>query len=226
MRQEVLTSSSRVQCGIHTFSTASNFHPQFENSGTCCCAMAASFQKKQAWSMDRFRCSKSASLVGGNDSKHLSPLVNNCSLASFTEVAWHLLLYWMTMKRSRTSICLDSSWNACGLARRSNKTCVSSGICCQASHAVFLPHPRNDDVVSHHVSAWKSGRAKDRLGTCYMRSNQKNVAFSSEANFEGRVGWKKSEGNTGWNKSHVMPGKFVINVSEIVNWIYCHIHQM
>jgi len=38
---------------------------------------------------------------------------------------------------------------------------ASPGVFCQDAQAVFLPHPRNCDVVSHPVSAWKSGTARD-----------------------------------------------------------------
>ena len=93
MRQAVLTSSSLVHTGLHTFSKASNCHPQFENSGTSCSGIVERFQMKQARSMDRFRCSRNASLVGGSNSKHLSPLVNICSLASYTKDTVQVLLY-------------------------------------------------------------------------------------------------------------------------------------
>ena len=41
---------------------------------------------------------------------------------------------------------------------------VSPGVFCQDAPAVFLPHPRKCEIVSHPVMAWKSGNAIDREG--------------------------------------------------------------
>ena len=41
---------------------------------------------------------------------------------------------------------------------------VSPGVFCQDAPAVFLPHPRKCEIVSHLVMAWKSGNAIDREG--------------------------------------------------------------
>ena len=41
------------------------------------------------------------------------------------------------------------------------KAAVASGYAFQASHADFLPFPRNCDVVSHPVNAWKNSISED-----------------------------------------------------------------
>ena len=41
---------------------------------------------------------------------------------------------------------------------------VSPVVFCQYAPAVFLPHPRKCEIVSHPVMAWKSGNAIDREG--------------------------------------------------------------
>ena len=41
---------------------------------------------------------------------------------------------------------------------------VSPGVFCQDAQAVFLPHPRTCEIVSHPEVAWKSGNAIYREG--------------------------------------------------------------
>ena len=46
---------------------------------------------------------------------------------------------------------------------------VSSDMLLQAAQAVFLPHPRNCEVVSHPVELWKKGSANDFNGPILER---------------------------------------------------------
>ena len=47
---------------------------------------------------------------------------------------------------------------------RASSVSVSAVMLLQAAQAVFLPHPRNCEVVSHPVRLWKRGSAKDFNG--------------------------------------------------------------
>ena len=53
--------------------------------------------------------------------------------------------------------------------RASSVSGMRSGVLLQAAQAVFLPHPRNCEVVSHPVRLWKRGSAKDFNGPILER---------------------------------------------------------
>ena len=51
------------------------------------------------------------------------------------------------------------------MCSKSSNAAVTSGKTFHVFHAVFLPLPANDDVVSHPVNAWNTWRVAQILGT-------------------------------------------------------------
>jgi len=66
-------------------------------------------------------------------------------------------------------MCRESKLKRSGSLVNATRVSVSPGVFCQDAQAVFLPHPRNWDVVPHPVSAWKSGNARDLEGPRWVR---------------------------------------------------------
>ena len=87
-------------------------------------------------------------------SSDLVPEVNRRNLASFTPAAPHHLLYISTKKRSIRCMWIDSIPNMLGFDVSATNVSVRSGKLVQTAQAVFLPHPRNWEVVSHPVRLW------------------------------------------------------------------------
>ncbi len=52
----------------------------------------------------------------------------------------------------------ESTVRCVGLSERVNNASVMSGYAWHAAQAVFVPIPRNDNVVSHPQNEWNSGR--------------------------------------------------------------------
>ena len=137
--------------------------------GISCWTEVAWLQYKLACCSARFTCWNSAAWVGGIFSNDLPPVVKRRILASLTRSAPHPFLYISTTKDSIHCICSELRLNRSGLYVRASSVSVSSGMLLQAAHAVFLPHPRNCEVVSHYVSLWKRGSAKDFNGPILER---------------------------------------------------------
>ena len=102
--------------------------------------------------------------MGGMFSSVLLPLVNRRCLASLTIAKPHPLPYMITTNNSRFCMRRDSRLNSKGPSVNATSVSVSPGVFCQDVQAVFLPHPRNWDVVPHPVMAWKSCNARDLEG--------------------------------------------------------------
>ena len=92
------------------------------------------------------------------------PLVKRRCLASLTLAKPHPLLYIITTNRSSFCMWRDSRLKHDGALVSASSVSVSPGVFCQDAQAVFLPHPRKCDIVSHPAMAWKSGNATDREG--------------------------------------------------------------
>ena len=94
------------------------------------------------------------------------PLVKRRCLASLTLAKPHplLILYVITTNRSSFCMCRDTMLKHDGALISASSVSVSPGVFCQDDPAVFLPHPRKCEMVSHPVVAWKSGNAIDREG--------------------------------------------------------------
>ena len=90
-------------------------------------------------------------------------------LASLPRSAPHPLLYMSTTKDTIRCIYTELRQNRSGWYVRASSVSVSSGILLQAAQAVFLPRPRNCEVVSHPVRLWKRGYAKDFNGPILER---------------------------------------------------------
>ena len=76
----------------------------------------------------------------------------------------HPLLYIITTNPSSFCMWRDPRLKHDGALVSASSVSVSPGVFCQDAQAVFFPHPRKCDVVSHPVMAWKSGNATDREG--------------------------------------------------------------
>ena len=90
------------------------------------------------------------------------PLVKRRCLASLTLAKPHPLLYVITTNRSSFCMWRDPRLKHDGALVSASSVSVSPGVCCQYAPAVFLPHPRKCEIVSHPLMAWKSGNAIDR----------------------------------------------------------------
>ena len=97
-------------------------------------------------------------------SRVVLPLVKRRCLASLTLAKPHPLLYIITTHRSSFCMWRDPRLKHDGALVSASSVSVSPGVFCQDAQAVFFPHPRKCDVVSHPVMAWKSGNATDREG--------------------------------------------------------------
>ena len=92
------------------------------------------------------------------------PFVKRRCLASLTLAKPHPLLYIVTTNLSSFCMRRDPRLKHDGALVSASSVSVSPGVFGQDAQAVFLPHPRKCDVVSHPVMAWKSGNATDREG--------------------------------------------------------------
>ena len=109
-------------------------------------------------------CSNKASWVGGMVSSVLVPFVNMRCRASLT-LAWPLpLLYIKITNRSNSCMWLDCILSRCGLCVKTTRVSEKPGIFAQAAKALFFPHPIKWDVVSHPITTWNKGTAKDVEG--------------------------------------------------------------
>ena len=109
-------------------------------------------------------CSKRAARDGGMFSRVFLPLVKRRCLASLTLAKPHPLLYVITTNRSSFCMWRDPRLKHDDALVSASSVSVSPGVFCQDAPAVFLPHPRKCEIVSHPVMAWKSGNAIDREG--------------------------------------------------------------
>ena len=78
-------------------------------------------------------------------------------IASLPRSAPHPLLYMSMTKDYIRCICTELRQNRSGLYVRASSVSVSFGMLLQAAQAVFVPHPRNCEGVSHPVGLWKKG---------------------------------------------------------------------
>ena len=97
-------------------------------------------------------------------SRVVLPLVKRRCMASLTLAKPHPLLYIITTNRFSFCMWRDPRLKHDGALVCASSVSVSPGVFCQDAQAVFFPHPRKCDVVSHPVMAWKSGNATDREG--------------------------------------------------------------
>ena len=91
----------------------------------------------------------------------LVPEVNKRSLTSFTPAALHPLLYISATKHSISCMWIDSIPNMLVFNVSTTNVSVRYGKLFQTAQAVFLPHPRNWEVVSHPVRLWNRVTAMD-----------------------------------------------------------------
>ena len=92
------------------------------------------------------------------------PLVKRRCLASLTLAKPYPLLYVITTNRSSFCMWRDPRLKHDGALVSASSVSASPGVFCQDAPAVFLPHPRKCEIVSHPVMVWKSGNAIDREG--------------------------------------------------------------
>ena len=92
------------------------------------------------------------------------PLLKRRCLASLTLAKPHPLLYVITTNRSSFCMWRDPRMKHDRALVSASSVSVSPGAFCQYAPAIFLPHPRKCEIVSHPVMAWKSGNAIDREG--------------------------------------------------------------
>ena len=100
----------------------------------------------------------------GCSAEYFLPLVKRRFLSSLALAKPHPLLYVITTNRSSFCMWRDPRLKHDGALVSANSVSVSPGVFCQDAPAVFLPHPRKCEIVSHPVMAWKSGNAIDREG--------------------------------------------------------------
>ena len=106
-------------------------------------------------------CCSSASNVGGRCSRLLDFRVKRCFLASLTSGMSLVQSYIKTTKCCKVEIVAMFSC----MCSKSSYAAVTSGKTFHVFHAVVLPLPANDDVVSHPVNAWNMCRVAQTLGS-------------------------------------------------------------
>lgn len=148
-QQPRLASGSSVQYGTHALVLSCHSQPHTLGSGSSGSLVRLCFHVKAATSNARLACWNNACCVGGIESKDFRPWVKSNFLASLTEVDSQFLLYISTVRRSSKAICWELIVRLVGSSVRVTRVFVTPGKAFHAFHAVFLPMPNKDEVISH-----------------------------------------------------------------------------